>query len=262
MKKYIFPKDYPELDLQKMKIILYEAAPALLSVMSANASALSKKYLEKMGIIVKTNIRVLDYDGNTVTLSDNSTFETKTLIWTAGVKASSLKGLKTESFGPGGRLLVNRTNQLIGHSNIFTIGDLCLMHTEKYPKGHPQLAQVAIQQANLLAANLKRLARNDAMLLFEYKNKGSMATVGRNLAVADMPGFKLSGFVAWALWSFVHLFSIMGIKNRLSIFLNWTWNYFTYDQSLRLLIKPKTKPVMESISDKHKLVLKPELYEN
>jgi NADH dehydrogenase len=262
MKKYIFPKDYPELDLSKMKIVLYESAPDLLSIMSANASALSKKYLKKMGIVVQNNIRVLDYDGNTVNLSDGTTFETKTLIWAAGVKASSIKGLKTESYGRAGRLLVDRTNQLKIHKNIFAIGDLSLMNTEKYPNGHPQLAQVAIQQANLLAANLKRLARNDAMLPFEYNNKGSLATVGRNLAVADMPGFKLSGFIAWALWSFVHLFSIMGIKNRLSIFLNWTWNYFTYDQSLRLLIKPKAKPALKSVSENHKLVFKPELYEN
>lgn len=239
MKRYIFPKDYPELDLSKMRIVLYESAPSLLTVMSAKASCRSQKYLEDMGVEIKTRIRVLDYDGNTASLSDGTAFETKTLIWAAGVKANTIKGLKPESYGRGGRIMVDRENRVKGYSNIFALGDLCLMETQKYPNGHPQLAQVAIQQASLLSKNLKRQANNQKMLSFEYINKGSMATVGRNRAVADMPGFKLSGFVAWALWSFVHLFTIMGVKNRLSIFLNWSWNYFTYDQSLRLLIKPK-----------------------
>ncbi len=246
MKKYIFPKDYPEIDLSKMKIVLFQSSPAILEVMSKHASVLSQKYLENMGVEVRTDTRVTDYDGTTATLSDGGTFETKTLVWAAGVKANSLKGLSGESYGRAGRLLVDRENRIKGYSNIFAIGDLCLMETAKYPGGHPQVAQVAIQQAKLLSKNLKLLAANKKLREFEYTNKGSLATIGRNRAVADLPGFKLRGFVAWVLWSFVHLFTIMGIKNRLFIFLNWSWNYFTYDQSLRLLIKPKKRGILQN----------------
>ncbi|MBW6490816.1 MAG: NAD(P)/FAD-dependent oxidoreductase [Lentimicrobium sp.] len=238
MKKYIFPKDYPELDLSKMRIVLFESSN-LLAAMSAHASELSEKYLERMGVEVKTGIRVTGYDGTVATLSDGSTFETKTLVWAAGIKANLIAGLPKATIARGGRLLVDRYNLTKGYPNIFAIGDLALMETPKYPNGHPQVAQTAIQQAKLLAKNMKRLAAGKELLPFEYTNKGSLATIGRNRAVADLPGFKLRGFVAWALWSIVHLFTIMGVKNRFFVFLNWSWNYFTYDQSLRLLIKPK-----------------------
>lgn len=239
MKKYIFPKDYPELDLTQMRIILYESSPLLLANMSDSASRNAERYLKSMGIEVKTNTRVLDYDGTSVQLSDGSTVNSKTLVWSAGIKANTISGLSAGSYGRGGRLLVDRTNRIFGFDNIFAIGDIASMVTPKFPNGHPQVAQVAIQQAGLLAKNLQRITEKNKMHEFEYLNKGSMATVGRNLAVADLPGIKLRGFIAWILWGFVHLFTIMGIKNRLFIFLNWTWNYFTYDQSLRLLIKPK-----------------------
>jgi NADH dehydrogenase len=241
MKKYIFPKDYPEIDLKKMRIVLYEGSPNLLAALSGHSSKLSRHYLEKMGVEVHTNMRVTGYDGNTAILSDGTSFETKTLIWAAGIKPNVLNGLPKEILGRGGRVLVDRENRVKGFDNIFALGDLSLMETPKYPNGHPQVAQTAIQQAALLAKNLKRLAIGKPLKKFEYINKGSMATVGRNRAVADLPGFKLRGFVAWVLWSFVHLFTIMGVKNRLFIFLNWSWNYFTYDQSLRLLIKPKQR---------------------
>jgi len=240
MKKYIFPKDYPEIDLKKMRIILFESS-GLLSAMSDQSSALSEKYLKKMGVEVRTGVRVTDYNGVTATLSDGSAFDTKTLIWAAGVNANTAKGLNAEVFGRGGRLLVDRENRVKTYSNIFAIGDVALMETPKYPNGHPQVAQVAIQQAKLLAKNMKYLAAGRKPIQFEYVHKGSLATVGRNRAVADMPGFSLRGFIAWVLWSFVHLFTIMGVKNRLFIFLNWSWNYFTYDQSLRLLLKPHQK---------------------
>lgn len=239
MKKYIFPKDYPELDLSKMRIILYESSPSLLASMSDAASLNAKKYLEKLGIEVKTNTRVLDYDGTTISLSDGKKVNARTLVWSAGIKANTIKGFSNESYGRGGRLIVDRINRIKGFKDIFAIGDIAAMATLKYPNGHPQVAQGAIQQANLLAKNLQRLVRDEKTIDFEYLNKGSMATVGRNLAVADLPGLKIKGFVAWILWGFVHLFTIMGVKNRLFIFLNWTWNYFTYDQSLRLLIRPK-----------------------
>jgi NADH dehydrogenase len=241
MKKYIFPKDYPEIDLDKMRIVLYEGSSNLLAALSAHSSKLSRTYLEKMGVEVNTNIRVTGYDGTNATLSDGTSFETKTLIWAAGIKPNILNGLPKESLGRGGRVLVDRENRVKAFENIFALGDLCVMETPKYPNGHPQVAQTAIQQAGLLAKNLKGLATGKPLKKFEYINKGSLATIGRNRAVADLPGFKLRGFVAWVLWSFIHLFTIMGVKNRLLIFLNWTWNYFTYDQSLRLLIKPKQK---------------------
>ncbi|PIQ29946.1 MAG: FAD-dependent oxidoreductase [Bacteroidetes bacterium CG18_big_fil_WC_8_21_14_2_50_41_14] len=239
MKKYIFPKDYPELDLSKMRIIIYEAASRLLASMSEEASAWALKYLKKLHVEVNLNTRVEHYDGNCIRLSDRSIVSSKTVIWSAGIKANGIQGLPAEITGRGNRMLVDRYNRVNGFANIFAIGDNSLMVTEKYPNGHPQVAQAAIQQANLLSKNLVKLDNGIQPKEFEYNDKGSMATIGRNLAVADLPFVKLHGFIAWILWSFVHLFLIMGVKNRLLIFLNWTWNYFTYDQSLRLLIKPK-----------------------
>lgn len=239
MKKYIFPKDYPELDLSKMRIALYESSPRVLASMSEQASAKALRYLQKLGVEVHLNTRVEHFDGSCIRLSDNTTIPSKTVIWSTGVKANRVRGFSKKDFGRGDRFLVDRTNRLKAYENIFAIGDISLMQTPKYPSGHPQVAQTAIQQAKMLAKNLVNMEKRKPHIYFEYKNKGNLATIGRNLAVADLPGFKLSGFIAWVLWSFVHMFLIMGIKNRLMIFLNWTWNYITYDQSLRLLIKPE-----------------------
>ena len=243
MKKYIFPKDYPELDLSKMRIIIYEASPKLLASFSDSSSQGALKYLEKLDVEVHLNTRVTDYNGSCIKLSNGTSVPSKTVIWAAGIKANSVAGLSAESFGRGGRIKVDRFNRVIDYKYIYALGDVSIMETPKYPNGHPQVAQVAIQQANFLADNLHRLKAGKQAKAFEYVNKGSMATIGRNLAVADLPFGKLKGFLAWALWSFVHLFMIVGVKNRLSIFINWSWNYFTYDQSLRLLIKPK--PIRE-----------------
>jgi len=239
MKKFIFPKDYPELDLSKMRIILYEASPRLLAVISTQSSQKALDYLKKLGVEVHLNTRVIDYNGSCLQISDGSTISSKTVIWAAGVKANLIAGLVTEAFGRGNRILVDRFNRVIGYEDIFALGDLSLMETPKYPNGHPQVAQAAIQQAKLLGNNLIKLKSGSTPKEFEYIDKGSLATIGRNLAVADLPVGKLTGFIAWALWSVVHLFMIVGVKNRLSIFMNWSWNYFTYDQSLRLLIRPK-----------------------
>jgi NADH dehydrogenase len=181
----------------------------------------------------------MDYDGSCLKLSDGSTVSSRTVIWAAGVKANSIAGLDAESFGRGSRIRVDRYNRVLSYSNIFALGDLSLMETPKYPNGHPQVVQAAIQQAKRLAGNLIKLRSGSVLKEFEYTDKGSLATIGRNLAVADLPMGRLKGFTAWVLWSVVHLFTIVGVKNRFSIFLNWSWNYFTYDQSLRLLIKPK-----------------------
>ena len=239
MKKYIFPKDYPELDLSKMRITLYEASPGLLTVMSPQSSQQAQKYLSRLGVEVHLNTRVMDYNGSCVKLSDGSSVSSKTVIWSAGVKANTVAGFEADAFGKGNRIRVDRSNRVLGTDNIFALGDLSIMETPKYPDGHPQVAQTAIQQAKLLASNLIKIKSGSAPKEFEYTDKGSMATIGRNLAVADLPIGKLKGFTAWVLWSVVHLFMIVGVKNRFSIFLNWSWNYFTYDQSLRLLIKPK-----------------------
>ena len=239
MKKYIFPKDYPELDLSEMRIILYEASSNLLAGMSTQASKNALKYLKRLGVEVHLGARVEDYNGSCLSISDGSKVYARTVVWSAGVKANSVNGLNENIFGRAKRIKVDRFNRVIGYNHIYALGDICIMETEKYPNGHPQIAQVAIQQANNLANNLHKLKAKVKPKIFEYTDKGSMATIGRNLAVADLPNIKLKGYLAWALWSFVHLVTIVGVKNRISVFLNWSFNYFTYDQSLRLLIKPK-----------------------
>ncbi len=241
MKKYIFPKDYPELDLSRMRIVLYEASPVLLSGMSGMASSHALKYLQNLGVEVYLNTRVEDYDGTQLKLSDNSRLASKTVIWAAGIRANTLMGIPSDRLGPRGRIRVDRFHRVEGMDHVYALGDLCYMETPLFPQGHPQVAQVAVQQANNLASNLLKLKKPGTSdpRKFEYKDKGSMATIGRNLAVADLPLFHLKGFPAWVLWSIVHLFTIFGAKNRVFTFLNWMWNYFTYDQSLRLLIRPK-----------------------
>lgn len=239
MKKYILPKDYPEMDFSKMNIYLLEASDKVLNGYSEKSSQKAREYLLRLGVQVKLNTFVQDYDGRTVYLADGSTLSTETLIWAAGVKANSVPGLPPEVVGRGNRLKVDAFNRLVGFQDIFVLGDQAIMETEDYPLGHPQVATVAIQQANLLAKNLLRLQKGKAMKPFRYRNKGALATIGRNLAVADLPGFHLHGFFAWVLWLFVHLMEILGVKNKLIVFINWAWSYFTYDQSLRLLIRPQ-----------------------
>jgi NADH dehydrogenase len=241
MKKFILPKDYPELDFNEMNIYLIEALPALLNAMSKKASEKVYSYLKGLGVKVMLNTKVSDYDGKNVKLADNTTIRSNMMIWTAGVSAAKLEGLPAESHGRGGRLLVNRINLVQGFTDVFAIGDIALMTEEEYPNGHPQVAQVAIQQAQQLSVNFCRMREKKPLIPFTYKDKGSMATVGRNLAVADLKGLSLSGFIAWLIWMFVHLFSLIGFKNKVIIFINWVWNYITYDQSLRLIIKPKQK---------------------
>lgn len=253
MKKFILPKDYPELDFSKMKVQLLEAAPRVLGAYSKKSSSRAERYLEKLGVEVKTNTMVEDYDGKTVFLKDGEHLNSNTLIWAAGIKANKVKGLPKEVYGRNDRLIVNRYNEVLGLEQVFSLGDMAFMETEAYPQGHPQVAQVALQQASNLFNNLKRRKQNKPQKAFSYTDKGSLATVGRNLAIADLPFLKLGGFPAWALWLFIHLMALVGVKNRLFVFMNWAWNYFTYDQSLRLLIRPKgrvtpTGELSESVS--------------
>lgn len=239
MKKHIISKDYPELNKDEIDIYLIENSAEVLSVMSEASQRKSKEYLERLGVKIKLNTLVTDYDGECVTMKDGSKILTKKVIWAAGVRGNKIEGLAKEALGPGGRIKVNQFNQVEGFNNMFAIGDIAFMPSEKYPRGHPQLAQPALQQAKLLAKNLQNLDKGRPLKPFEYFDKGSMATIGRNLAVADLPFMKIQGFIAWMMWMFVHLFSLVGVKNRTFVFFNWIWNYFTYDQSLRLIIKPR-----------------------
>jgi len=246
MKRHILPKDYPELNFDAMQIYLYESSPEVLEAMSDQASKKAKEYLTDLGVNLRLGVRVADFDGKYAYTNTGDRLRTNNLIWAAGVKANGLEGIPTTALGRGGRVKVNRFNQVEGFDNVFAVGDVALMTEEKYPNGHPQLAQPAMQQGKLLAKNLVQLVAGQTMKSFIYKDLGSMATVGRNLAVVDLPFWKFQGFFAWLTWMFVHLISIVGVKNRLFIFINWLWNYFTYDQSLRLIIKPKIpKEVVE-----------------
>jgi NADH dehydrogenase len=237
LKNYVLPKDYPELDFSRMKIQLFEASPRLLGGMRDKSALDAGRFLSRLGVELHLNTRIDDYDGETVLLSDGSNFKSQNLIWTAGVIGKSFQGLNDMDYAHGKRLKVDRQNKLINYENIYAVGDISLMKTEKYPEGHPQVAQVAIQQGKLLAKNLKAKKRR----AFEYKDMGSMATIGRNMAVCDLPGMRFSGRFAWFLWLFVHLMSIVGVKNRFFIFVNWAQSYVLRDQSLRILIRPFQK---------------------
>lgn len=238
LKRFVLPKDYPELNFEEMKIHLLEASPKVLSAMSENASVKAKEYLGRLGVLVQTGVRVTDYDGKTVKLADGSSIRTNTLVWAAGVIGNKMPGLDPGVLTRGNRVKVDRYNRVEGYNNVYALGDIAFMTEEKYPDGHPQLAQPAMQQARLLAKNIKAMLAGKPLKQFHYKDLGSMATVGRNLAVVDLPRFRFQGFIAWLMWMFVHLMSIVGVKNRLLIFINWAWSYFTFDQSLRLIIKP------------------------
>lgn len=243
MRRHVLPKDYPELDFDLMQINIIESGGELLGPMSENAQRKSKDYLEQLGVNVRLNCRVTDFDGKYVYLNDGTTIRTNNLVWAAGVKANGVEGINPAVLARGGRMKVNRFNQVEGCENIFAVGDVAFMIEDKYPIGHPQVAQPAIQQGKLLAKNLKSLLRGNPLKEFVYKDLGSMATVGRNLAVVDLPFWHFQGFFAWLTWMFVHLIAIVGVKNRVLIFVNWLWNYVTYDQSLRLIIRAKAPKV-------------------
>ena len=239
MRKLILPKDYPEINFDEMEIYLVDGAERLLSGMKEHASQKAKEYLQKLGIQLIQKAHVTSYDGSILVLGNGEAIETKTVIWAAGVKANALKGIEMELILPNNRISVNEYNQVNSYSNVFALGDIASMSSDvPYPKGHPQVAQVAIQQARFLARNLNE-QKQSSWKKFTYKDLGSMATIGRNLAVVEFPKMKFAGFFAWCVWMFVHLISLIGTKNKVQTFLNWVWNYFTYDQSLRLILSPK-----------------------
>jgi len=236
MKKFVLPKDYPDINFDMMKINLIEGSHALLGGMSKHASEKALFYLKRLGIDVSLNTKVTDYDGEILRFSDGNTIKSKTVIWAAGISGEVPSGIPNESIGRGKRLVVDEYNKIIGFDDLFAIGDVSIMSTSDFPNGHPQVAQVAIQQGANLSKNFMAIHNNSRLKPFHYINRGSMATIGRNRAVADLPFLKFSGFIAWMTWMFVHLMAIVGVKNRLLIFINWMWNYITYDQSLRLIL--------------------------
>ncbi len=249
MKKYVLPADYPEMDSSHLNIFLIEAGGRLLSGMSPKSSEAAEQFLRNMGVNVCLHKKVIDYRDHKVILEDGMEIPTRTFIWVSGVKAAPIDNLPSECIGRGGRLKVDAYNRVEGMEDVFAIGDQCIMTADKdYPNGHPQLAQVAIQQGKLLAENLKRMEKKKKKALkpFHYRNLGSMATVGRNRAVAEFKKVKTQGWIAWILWLVVHLRSILGVRNRISVMLNWMYNYFTYDQSLRIIVYArKAKEVKE-----------------
>jgi NADH dehydrogenase len=254
MKKYVLPKDYPELDFKKMTIYLLEGGDKILGSMSEQSSADAARYLKKLGVTVMTKTIVKDYDGQNVMLADGKTIPSNMVIWAAGIKGNVPDGIDKSLIVRGNRIKVDRHSKIEGLDNVYVLGDLAYMETPKYPTGHPQVASVAIAQAEILADNLHRIERKSKEFFeFEYFDKGSMATVGRNLAVVDIPKPKLHlrGLIAWLIWMVLHLFLILGVKNRLFVFFNWVYSYITYDQSLRLIFKEFYRPKTHDINNKN-----------
>ncbi len=241
IKKYILPKDYPGIDFSTFNITLLEGSKNTLNSMSESARIASRKYLTLLGVNVRTETVVENYDGNILALTNGETIHTKTVIWAAGVTGNSIEGLPEVAHTFGNRLKVDRINRLEGTKNIFALGDIALMITPKYPKGHPQLANVAINQAKNLAKNLKSLLKNKETTEFEYKDLGSMATIGTNKAVVDLPFIQFKGYFAWVIWMFLHLMLTLSVRNKLIIFINWAWAYISKDTSLRLILTPDKK---------------------
>jgi NADH dehydrogenase len=239
IKRYILPKDYPGIDFSKFNIYLIEGSKNTLNSMSDDAKVASKNYLEKMGVIVYIETFVKDYDGNTLTLRNGNSLKTKTVIWAAGVTGNTISGFSKNVITAVNRFKVDRTNKVMESENIFALGDIAYMETPNYPKGHPQVANVAINQAKVLAKNLKLLVQNKPTIDYKYKDLGSMATIGRNKAVVDLPFIHFKGYFAWLVWMFLHLMLILSVKNKLVIFINWAWAYITKDTSLRLILSPK-----------------------
>ncbi|MCC9136035.1 NAD(P)/FAD-dependent oxidoreductase [Pontibacter silvestris] len=238
MRKYILPTDYPGLDFTKMNIYLVEGMDRVLPPMAPESSAKTLKYLEKMGIVVKLQTLVQSYDGSIATFKSGEQIKAHTLIWAAGVAGALIDGIPEETVERG-RILVNEFSQIIGYPDIFAIGDIAYMKTEKFPKGHPGVAQPAIQQGQHLAKNLKRILTKEPLKPFEYFDKGSLAIIGRSRAVADLPGnMHFGGFFAWIIWLFVHIMYLVGFRNKLVVISNWLYRLFTYERGTRLIIRP------------------------
>lgn len=236
----IVPRDYRDLDPKEFEIHLIEGLDRVLPPMSEKASQKAQKFLEDLGVQIHLNSLVSSYDGKTViTNNEDLTFETATFIWAAGVSGAPVEGLDASALVENtGRYEVNVFNQISGYERIFAIGDIALMRSEDYPKGHPMVAQPAIQQGRLLAKNIIRMISGEALKPFDYKDKGTMATIGRNKAVVDLDNLKFGGFFAWFVWMFIHLYFLVGFRNRLVTFFNWVYNYINFEKASRIIIRP------------------------
>lgn len=236
LKNHILPRDYSDLDISPMKITLVEGSPRLLNGMSNASGKNALNYLRKMGVEVLLNTQVKGYENGIVDLGGEQ-IESETVVWAAGVKGRILSGVAEEKTLRS-RILVDEYNRVKGHENVFAIGDVALMQSEEYPNGHPMLAPVAMQQGKHLAKNFNNLIEGKELKKFKYLDKGSMATIGRNKAVADMPGgLRVKGFLAWLIWMFIHILYLIGFRNKLITLNNWIWSYFTYDKGTRLIIR-------------------------
>lgn len=241
MKKNVLPADYKEIDAQKMQVHLIEAAPRVLAAMSEISSAKAKQFLEELGVHVQVNTAVQQYNPETgdLSLSNGQVIKTDTIIWSAGVKGKTIAGIPDTAVTKGNRYQVNEYNQIEGINNVFAIGDIAYMTTDKaYPNGHPMVATVAQQQGVLLGKNLLMLVNNQPMKPFTYLNLGSMATVGRHKAVFEIFGVKMQGYIAWLGWMFLHLMLLVGFRNRIVVLLNWVWNYISYQRAIRIITRP------------------------
>ena len=249
LRAHVFPRDYRELDLKQMDIYVVQSGPVLLKGMSAEVSQKALQYLRDLDVEVLLDTRVKSYDGYTATLSDGRQLITRTLIWAAGVTGAPIKGLDPSVLLKSNRYQVNESSRVVGYDNVFAIGDIAQMTTEKYPEGHPQVAQPAIQQGEHLGENIKRAILGLPMTPFEYYDKGTMATVGRHRALADIQLFgkqyHLSGWIGWLAWSFVHVLALVSFRNRFAVFVTWAWNYFTQDKGMRYIIGKVKAPLKE-----------------
>lgn len=244
MRKNILLKEYPELATAASQIYLVDGGDALLSPMSLASQKDTLDAVTKLGVVVRLNARVVNYENDIVYFADGETIQTKNLIWAAGVTAKVFEGIPAESYGRGKRMITDAYNKITTTENIYAIGDTCIQLTDlNFPEGHPQVAQVAIQQGINLAENFKSMLKNKLLKPFKYNDKGSMAIIGKNKAVVDLPNPKLhfNGLFAWLIWLFVHLMSLISYRNRIMTFFNWMTAYFSKDQSLRMIIRPDKK---------------------
>ncbi len=247
LKTHILPNDFPDLDIRRMQIHLLEASDKILGAMSEKATAKSEKFLRQLGVNVWVNAMVKDYDGQTVETTKKD-FPTYALIWAAGVSALPVKGLKTRPL-KGNRLPVDEFNRVLGYEDIFAIGDVCSVQSDEYPFGLPMLGSVAVQQGRCLGNNLNRLLQKKELIPFKYRNSGTMATIGRNLAVVDLPYLKFGGMLAWLIWSLVHLMLLVDFRSRIIVLFNWIWSYIKFDRGIRIIITPNFKLKKAEIAD-------------
>jgi NADH:ubiquinone reductase (H+-translocating) len=241
LKRDILPKDYPDLDMRVMDIHLIDSNARVLKEFDEKSSGVAMDALRKMGVDLRLNERVTDYDGRMISCQSGEKLPAAMVIWAAGVKANVPPGLSEQAL-VGGRIAVNIYNQLLANQNVFAIGDVAVMISEDYPRGHPMVAQPAMQQGKLLAKNIVATIQMNSLTAFQYKHLGSMATIGRNKAVVEFPKFKMKGWWAWCIWLFVHVFQLIGFRNKLMVMISWAQNYLRHARDLRLIIRPFKQP--------------------